>query len=256
MKLYNIWSPPFQELSGGIRVLYGLKAWLETHGQIVEINGKPDKNKIAIYPEIVVGNPFKSDNIVRYILQKPGLMTTRGIPGPTTFPGEKVFVFSELYNTVGVDKNHIMFLPILNLQLFKDKKQPRKGKCLFMRRKGNIPTQEWSTLFEITDKLIKDQQALADYLNTVEVMYSYGPIGAMNDLARLCGCRVVLIPSEDKFKQTKEEIAKYELCQDFNGISWEKDDGKKLNSDAFRHLYINLRLFMNYKIINFIELTQ
>jgi len=252
-KSYNIWSPEFNELSGGIRVLYGLKAWLEIKGQSVEMNGVPGINKISIYPEVVFHSPFGTNNVVRYILQKPGLMTTHGVPGPTTFEGEKVFVFSELYNTVGVDEDHKMFLPILNTTLFKDKKKPRSGACVYIRRKPRGPIIDYPIL---TKEFIEDQQALSDYLNSIEIMHFYGPTSAMHDIARLCGCRVVIHPAEDKFKQSKEEFAKYELCQDFNGISWGKDEGKKLDSDAFRQCYIDLRKLMDEKITNFIEMTQ
>lgn len=252
-KSYNIWSPPFEQLSGGIRVLYHLRSWLETRGQIVEINGPTRKNQITIYPEIVNGNPLEGDNIVRYVLQKPGLMTTHGVPGPTSFPGEKVFVFSEIYNTVGADKDHIMFLPVLNLHLFKDKKRPRKGGCVVIRRKTQKPIIDYPV---ITNDFIKDQRALADYLNTVEVMYFYGGSSAMHDIARLCGCRVVIIPAEDKFKISKEDFTKYELCQNFNGISWGKDEKKILDSDSFRNHYINLIKLFHKKINNFIDITQ
>ena len=252
MLRYNIWSPKFDPLSGGIRVLYGLRSWLETKGQTVDINGPINGNFIAIYPEILRVNPFKATNIVRYVLQKPGLMTTFGQPGPTSFPDEKVFVFSRLYDTIGVDEDHIMFLPILNLHLFKDQKKQRKGKCVYVRRPSGEPVVDGF----LVNNIINDQVALADYLNTVEVMYGYGPATAMYDIARLCGCRVVIMPTEDKFKQTREEFAKYELCQDFNGISWGADEGKKLDSDSFRECYINLRKLFDKKIDTFIELTQ
>jgi len=254
-KQYNIWSPAFNELSGGVRVLYGLKSWLETKGQTVEINGESDENKIAIYPEIVNYNPLKSKNVVRYILQKAGLMTTHGVPGPTTFEGEKVFVFSELYNTVGADEDHKMFLPILNTTLFKDQKKQRKGACVYIRRIPRTPIIDYPGPV-LTKEIIKDQQGLSDYLNSIEIMHFYGPTSAMHDIARLSGCRVVIHPAEDKFKQTKEDFAKYELCQDFNGISWEEDDGKKLDTERFTGLYFDLRKRMWDKIDNFINLTQ
>jgi hypothetical protein len=254
LRPYTIYSPEYNLTSGGVRVLYGLRSWLEIKGQEVYMN-EQKKGAIAVYPEIIHGNPLNGEKVVRYILQKPGLMTMGGKGGPTTF-NEQAFVFSEMYNTIGADKDHIMFLPIINTELFKDKKQPRKGSCLFMRRKIGIPVKEFSNIPELTDELIKDQQALADYLNTVEVMHAYGPLSAMWDISRLSGCRVIIHPSEDKFKQTKEDIAKYELCQNFNGLSWEKDDGKKLDSDAFRKLYLDLRKQMNNKIDFFIKETQ
>lgn len=249
MRPYNIWSPKYDVTSGGIRVLHGLRSWLEIKGQEVYMN-EEKKGAIAIYPEIVNGNPLNGEKVVRYVLQKPGLMTMGGKGGPTSF-AEQAFVFSEFYNTIGVDKDHIMFLPILNTELFKDKKQPRKGLCVYKRR----ATPNTIDGFVLSDELIKDQQKLADYFNTVEVVYAYGPLSAMWDIARLCGCRVIINPSNDKFKQTKEETSKYELCQNFNGLSWIEDDGK-FDSDSFRELYLDLRKQMDTKIDFFIKESQ
>jgi O-antigen biosynthesis protein len=250
MKPYNIFSPPYDLISGGIRVLHGLRSWLETRGQEVYMNGQ---GGITVYPEIVHGNPLNGDKIVRYVLQKPGLMTTKGVPGPTSYdPTDRVFVFSQLYNTLGVDEKHLMFLPILNTNLFKDYKRIRKGKCVFLRRPANNPVEG----FILTQEFCRNQNQLADYLNSVEVMYVYGPVSAMWDLARLCGCRLVILPSQDRFKQTKDQVMTYELCQNFNGLSWGFDEGKLLDSNSFRELYLGLRKKMEDKIDYFIEETQ
>lgn len=252
LKSYNIWSPPFDPLSGGIRVLYGLKAWLETRGQIVYINGSPKEDFIAIYPEIVNGNPFNAKHVVRYILQKPGLMTIKGIPGPKNYPStDHIFVYSRFFDIFNVNHDHILFLPILNTHLFRDFKRPRNGKAYFLRRKPAVSPDG----FILPQSLINDQEKLAGFLNTIEVLYVYGQT-VMYEIARLCGCRVVIIPSDDKFIMTKEEFKKWELCQDFNGISWGKDEGIKLDSDAFRMLYLDMVQSMNQKIINFTEITQ
>jgi len=250
-KYYSIFCPPYSITSGGIRVMHGLKSWLAIKGEVVMENVKFKDDFIAVYPEIVNGNPFNAQTVVRYILQKPGMMTSGGTPGPTVFDKtDKIFVFSKLYNTMGVDEDHLMFLPIINLNLFKDQKRRRSGKCLFIG-KGN-PNITVPGTFIVDRPFAEDQEKLADYLNTVEVMFGYDPVSAMYDIARLCGCRVVVLSSW----WTKEEFADYELCQDFNGLSWGKDEGNKVDSGSFREHYIKLVKLMSQKIDFFINESQ
>ncbi|MBI4058103.1 hypothetical protein HY405_02235 [Candidatus Microgenomates bacterium] len=88
MKPYSVVTPKFKIDSGGIRVMWGLYGWLLAKGQIVNVNLKyPDPNFIAIYPEVYQGNPIGANTVVRYILQKPGMMG-KGTPGTASFrPG-------------------------------------------------------------------------------------------------------------------------------------------------------------------------
>jgi hypothetical protein len=248
---YSIMSPPFSTVSGGIRVMYGLRSWLETKGQIVFMNAHIDTDFVAVYPEIYAGNQAGAKTVVRYILNKPGVMQVIDLPGPREFePTDKIFVFSKLFDTFNVDDEHLMFLPILNLHIFKDLKKKRKGKCFFIGKGQQSIISP--TDFIIDRKFATNQLALAEYLNTVEVMYGYDPVSAMYDIARLCGCRVVIFPSS----YSKEEFTKYELCQDFNGISWGNDEEKKLDVDSFRSLYEDMIALFSEKVDIFIELTQ
>lgn len=254
MKPYSVWCPPFEVTSGGIRVLYGLVGWLLSKGQIVVPNAKAiDGEYITIYPEIVNGNPFGAENVVRYILATPGVMASGGVPGPTTFPKEdSIYVFSELYNNdLKVDKDHIMFLPILDLNTFKvTNTGKRNKKCKLIGKGYDLHLPETEGLFELTREFSNDQQQLADYLNECQVMYSYDPNSAMFEIARLCGCQVEIIPSRYK----RDEFEKYE--PGMNGITYYGEETSKLDAEEFRTHYKSLILDFDYKIDKFIESTQ
>jgi len=256
-KPYSVRAPAFDPLSGGIRVMYGLYGWLLAKGQIVYLNAKYNNDDfIAIYPEIYHGNDTGAKTVVRYILNKPGVMTTYGIPGPTSFdPNDKIYVFSKLYDTFGVDDDHLMFLPILNLNLFKVKKGKRKNRCVFVGKGIDIDLKETKGLKRITRELAMDQRGLADYLNTCEIMYSFENPTAMNEIARLCGVRVVFIPDGAMTTYTKKDLeTKYE--PGMNGISWGLQDDQKLDTEAFRGHYEALRAKFSKKLDKFIEETQ
>lgn len=248
---YNLWIPPFETTSGGIRVLYGLLGWLLAKGQEVVTNAK-GPGFVTIYPEIVHGNPLEGDRVVRYILATPGVMGMGGVPGPTEFDDSEIkYVFSKLYNTLNVDKSHIMFLPILNLHIFKvTNKGKRTKKCKFVGKGLDLHLPQTEGLFEVTRPFAQDQQQLADYLNQCEVMYSYDNNSAMFEIARLCGCQVVIIPSI----YSKEEFSKYEPGMD--GIMWGLEEDCSFIPDEFRSHYISLVDTFQEKLERFIDETQ
>ena len=252
MRPYTIVSPDFQITSGGIRVMYGLYGALLAKGQIAFMNGMMGEDFIAVYPEITRGNPTNSKHIVRYILNKPGVMTTNGKPGPVVFdPTDKLWVFSEIYNEGLVDKDHIMFLPILDLHTFKvTNKGKRSKKCKLIGKGSDFHLPETEGLYEITREFANDQSKLADLLNECEVMYTYDPNSAMMEVARLCGCRVVIIPSTYKW----EDYEKYEPGLD--GVSFIKNEKTDFDPYEFREHYQGLVKEFDRTLDRFIDETQ
>lgn len=232
--------------------MYGLYGWLLSKGMVAYVNASfENKDFVAIYPEIVNGNPMEAENVVRWLLNEPGVMSNGLEPSPTTFPPEdKLYVFSELFNTVGADEEHKMFLPILNTSLFSNlRRRERPHKCVFVG-KGINRALHPENCVEIDRNLAQDQVQLADFLNSCEVMYAYDPVSAMYEIARLCGCRVVLF--NDKY--SKEEFEKYE--PGMNGISWGKDEGIQVDSEKFRNHYEEMKDLFSKKLDTFIEKTQ
>jgi len=249
---YSIYLHRWDTTSGGIRVMHGLYGWMLAKGQVIFQNAMfEDKNFIGIYPEIVVGNPMEAKTVVRYLLNEPGVMTNGIEPSPTTFdPSDKLYVFSELFNTVGADEEHKLFLPILDTHLFKDeRRRERPYKCVFVGKGQDLGLHPKDCL-QVDRNLAQDQKHLADFLNDCEVMYAYDPVSAMYEIARLCGVRIVLFNP----KYSKEEFSKYEPGMD--GISWGKDEEVKLNSDIFRAHYLEMRHTFSLKLDRFIDATQ
>ncbi len=252
MRPYCVVTPDFKIDSGGIRVMWGLYGWLLAKGQIVNVNTKyPDPDFVAIYPEIYHGNPMEANTVVRYILQKPGMMG-KGTPGTSSFrsgptefdPNDKLFAFSRLYME-GLAENQYMFLPILDMYLFTDKKKPRTKKYYYIG-KGKNTIKHPSDATELPR--MRDQQKLADMMNKCEGLYIYDPVTALSEIARLCGTRVVMFAPMDGFEKNYEP--------GINGISLYKDNGVKLNYTKFRAHYSKMREAFSTKMDSFITLTQ
>jgi hypothetical protein len=250
---YSVVSPPFELTSGGVRVLYALHGWLLAKGQVSYMTATYDnKDFVAVYPEVYRGNMVNTEHIVRYILAKPGFIRLYGVPGPKVFDKEdKIFIFSELYNTFGADKDHIMFLPVLNMHLFKDQKRPRTKTCFYVGKGINLDKHPKDAI-NINREIVQDQQGLADTLNGCSVMYGYDPVSAIYEVARLCGCRVVLIPEGH---YTKEQWSTYE--PGMNGITWGLEEPTvELDTKEFRSHYEGMIKEFEKKLDFFIDETQ
>jgi hypothetical protein len=247
-KPYLIRTPDFDPVSGGIRVMYALYGWLLAKGQIAFLNQGLYIPSVGIYPEIYHGNDMNADKVIRWILQKPGVMSTNGIPGPTVFDEtDEIYAFSKVYDQWGLDDDHILFLPVLDLHTFKDQKKKRTKTAYYCARGNNLQKHPQDAI-EITRAFATDQQALADLLNECQKLYIYDNITAMLEVARLCGC-----PVEYWGKDTEETLQKYE--PGVNGIST-SEVTRDFNSDAFRSHYIDLQRIFSEKLDKFIERTQ
>lgn len=255
---YVITSPEWETTSGGVRVMYGLYGWLLAKGQVVFLNQKPEgSDPIAIYPEIQQGNPAEATKVIRYILNKPGVVPALLADGslqhgPEVFaPTDELYYFSRLFGEA-TDANHYLFLPILNMHVFQDQKKRRTKTAYFVGKGMNYPY----TPIHPTDAILidrtfaQDQQALADLLNTCEVLYCYDPVTAMTEISRLCGCRLVMVNPV----YTKEDFYRYEPGG--AGMSWGKDQGITLDTATFRAKYDILRQIFDEKLDILIESSQ
>lgn len=256
-KPYVIASPPWETTSGGVRVLYGLYGWLLAKGQVVFLNQKPSRGEfVAIYPEIQKGNPAEASTVVRYIMNKPGLIPALMSDGSLQYgdtefdKNERVYYFSRLFG--GDEKSNYLFLPILDLHVFRNQYKKRTKTAYFVGKGINYDIKpihpEGSILIDRV--LAQDQQALADLLNECSVLYCYDPVSAMLEIARLCGTRIVMVNPV----YTKKEFKKYE--PGMNGISWGEDKGIKLDIEEFRQRYEDMIKIFEAKLDRFIDDTQ
>lgn len=230
--------------------MYGLYGALLARGEVAFLNATfDDPNFVAVYPEIYTGNEAGAKTVVRYILAPPGEMSHNGYPGPTQFdPSDILYSFSKMiYKT---DDRHTLFLPILNTYLFKDQGKKRTKTCFYVGKKHNLGLHPEDSI-EVSRYTAGDQNKLADILNECQVMYCYDHRTAMTEIARLCGCRVVVIPSTVPM----EEFKLYE--PGMNGITWGVD-GKEVKLDVaeFRRHYLEMKDIFNRKLDWFVEETQ
>jgi hypothetical protein len=236
--------------------MWGLYGWLLAKGVEVYMNRYPLEKSIgesiAIYPEIIQGNPIGSKTVVRYILAPLGEMAliNQGIatPGPSYYPKtDLLYSFSKLI--YATDDAHTMFLPIIDTHIFKDQHRERTKTCVMFGKQPNKGLHPADSIV-IDRQFAADQSALSDTLNECKMMYVYDHRTAMTEVARLAGCSITIFPSV----YSKEQFSLYE--PGMNGITWGDEPYNPLDAEKFRHHYFEMIKTFEKKLDLFIENTQ
>lgn len=222
---FVIWSPEFNESSGGIIALHylchlinnlGRKSYifrpelvyqsLGYQGAFNSVKSEafsriyapvrtsfPSKNSIVIYPEIVEGNPLKGQNIVRWLLYKPGAFTGTIQYGEDDliFTYQDAFDSNELPQIRGGNLYVLYYLNDIYKQTNFGK---REGAC-FLIKKGahKLSRKEYGkkTLIDGLNHMEK-----ARIFNQSEVFISYDTSTLYSQYAALCGCSSVVVPDD------------------------------------------------------------
>ena len=244
--MYIIYAPQYTHRSAGTRILYELSYQLNKHGYesyMLAWDNVPyygNRYKICsldfatssvargawvVYPEIVKGNPLKAANVIRYVLNVPGLLG-----GDKTYASSEILFSWNSYISKHSWNSPIVKTPCIDLSIFKDGGLPRKGSCYFVYKGVNVPRRPQLEEIEITGQY--PPHGLSDLFNSVEVFYTYDDMTAASDEARLCGCPVVLLNEDtDKYDLLKEN--KYGMAFFLSELPWAKKTVHK-----FRKLYI------------------
>jgi hypothetical protein len=272
-KSFIVWAPPWSPSSAGIVVLHRLAQELSRRGEKVYMTTDQQNpewppiptsgqgyaklslaSSIVIYPEIVHGNPLGCENVARLILHIPGYWG-----GPVEFDKHEVlWAFLEFWNRrsgLNLPNGRILTVPYLDLDLFRDYGNERI-RDYFYRGKGEQPDvyldaeslggkEEHNSQF--------GQVQLVEKLNTARILYSYDNVTAMNDIARLCGCPVVLIP-DPMYKREDIEL----LMGPGMGYGLEEEALAKetMDSKRVKQIFIDREGIFQDQLTNFIEIMK
>jgi len=268
MKPYYVYSPPFDRSSGGIVVMHKIAKDLSSKGCEVHLKDVVlDKlyqtdwpnmaHGIAIYPEIVHRNPFGCKTVVRILLSIPGMWG-----GPTDFsPYDLLYVYSKMFNSkIHMPENRILYVPCLDLNVFYDQGKSRSW-VGYYRGKGTQPDlHEISHASPLGGKESfrgeARQAALCDLLNRCRLLYVYDYCTCITDIARLCGCPVVVIPNDIFSKADYEQSEFWE----FGGIGYGLEEAdlaiNSMDSQHARDWYLMKEEEFQVALDRFIEVTQ
>lgn len=225
---YLVWGYDYSHASGGPKVLHRLCHELNEAGQEASIGngyatnpewdtpqGVMDSDTIAVYPEVVAGNPWNAQRVVRWVLNTPGKLG-----GDRVYdPAETVFSYSPLFMDAP-----LLHLPAIETDIYTDRGLAREGELYYVGKGSQSDTNGAAA---ITHEMRLDRHALADALNRATLLRCFDDTTAMAQIALLCGCPVLVVPS-----------------------------GQRLEPAAFRDEYLAQWPVFLEQLARFVEVTQ
>lgn len=187
-------APKYNPLSAGCRALYDLNQSLNQNGYQSEIMlytepPRPyDSNAVVIYPEVIPENPLNATKVVRYMLNKDGLITGK----PIRF-GANDFIltwFDCLHNPY-----HARLWKPLIPDFFNDHATrsalDRNIDCTYIGKGAGITDCKVIPNTIYVNGL--SRKALADLLRQTRILYTYDPLSVLNSEAMFCGAMVCIL---------------------------------------------------------------
>jgi hypothetical protein len=218
---YYIWADSYRQSSAGIRSLHYLCHALNELGQEAYVTPAPTCNPslrtprltreivrqhfttgrtpIAIYPEVVSGNPLAAPTVARWLLNRPG-----HIGGDTHFDSnDLIFHFARWCIPEGTHESAILNLPTVDTAVFNNDDNPldsqRKGICYyankFLAAGGRIATEIAASAISLGLETPRAPHELAEIFRQSEALLCY-ELSSMIPEALSCGCPVLIMPSE------------------------------------------------------------
>jgi hypothetical protein len=149
---------------------------------------------VAVYPEVLTGNPLKARRVARWVLNTPGYLA-----GDAAYDAsELVFTWSKRF----YDTDRVLTIAVIEPELFNADGLPAKTLDCFYVGKGHrrgaarVPLTDGMT--EITSVWPPTRPEVADLLRRTRTLYTYDDCTSLMGEALQCGCRVVLLPEEQE----------------------------------------------------------
>lgn len=275
---YYIFTPNYRESSSGIQALHylchalnleGAKAYIagakitnpDLHTPLLEHNlilqhKKAGTPFIAVYSDIISDNPLNAPVVVRYMLNKEGVINGNRIY-PT--PGELRFYFREEFYDPQIPGD-IIFTPMIDLEEFKpDPLIKRDLNLLYLNRVPRSAVDFSKLPSDITVLSMEDPltlKELAAVLKRGKVLYSF-EMSSTCSLAACAGCPVVSLfaPNFEKYSISTNDI------KNSHGAFLTSDEKNQIQkaqekTTVFRDFYTKIEDQFWNQLQNFIEKTQ
>jgi hypothetical protein len=258
---FVIVAPPFVANSAGVGCLYRLCHELRSLGfqavvAVVAGGGQTapgldtpmidltlarvlcDRGFTAIYPETVPGNPLAAASVIRWVLNRPGLLGGDAVYSDD----EHVFYYSEVFRPY--IQNRIagkLYMPTIDESIFyadENVSSRRSLECFYVGksvwRDGVI---DGDRMFEITREFPAKAE-LGKLFRAARVLYCFDNSTILAYEALLCGCPVVVIPDGTQSRQDYENL---EIGMD--GIAWgiEEHRGEPVDLPGLRDRYARVK---------------
>lgn len=192
----------------------------------VEHKPRMTPQTVAMYPEMVRGNPLGAAHVARWLLYTPG------VRHPYEFTENEMYFrvdeFADLPDLTGGAPD--LFMWKVNRTYRNENRPDRKGACFIVRKWKDGPRHP------VTDSAIqldgKSHEEINEIFNRCDTFYSYDDATMYSQYAAISGCLSVVIPSGDGSRD--EMLANHMLGR--YGIAYGFEDEKIAHARATAHL--------------------
>jgi len=190
----------------------------ECHFPLLDATTEDINDSIILYPEIIEGNPLGAKKVVRWLLNKPGVIT-----GSSSYGfDDLIFYYAEHFLPEGLNLGESFRLKITDMKthIYQDRGEQYREGVYYMVRKGkDIPLNYHPKNAIQVDG--KSHAELAKIFSKAEMFISYDMHTAYSVFASMCGCDSVVVPRSNI---TKEQWKIGKDSTDLDGIAYGFDD--------------------------------
>jgi GT2 family glycosyltransferase len=218
---YYIWADDYSHTSAGIRCLHYLCHALNELGEdafiapaqilnpslrtktltidIVRQHFLSGRKPIALYPEIVIGNPLAAPVVARWLLNRPG-----HIGGSNELSADELHFHFARWCLPESDLNSLILnLPTVDTSIFNNLNNPtdqsRRGTCYYTHKHrhfgGVIGREIPCDALNLGHEIPRSAHELAKIFRQSEALYCFESSSIIPE-ALACGCPVLIVPSD------------------------------------------------------------
>lgn len=185
-------------------------------------------DSVVIYPEITAGNPLQARCVVRWLLNKPGV-----ISGKKEFGSKDLFFFYDsIFNDWDLNPNEGNHLIVSDLKSEIYNKvndtDNRFGQC-YMVRKGRNRKLDYHDPSAIKVDGLSHEE-LSKVFNECKYFICYDLYTMYSRYAAMCGCIPIVVPQEDLPADVwyPETENRYGIAYGWENVSWAVETREKL----------------------------
>lgn len=210
---YLIYIKHFSKHVGGIVALHKLCHDLNSLGKEAYVLSKEthpkfntpylgekkfsDQEVIVVYPEIEKGNPYNAKNVVRWVLNTPGVCGNAEDFYNFKKSSDLIFKYSEFFTLKKESESKgILTTTFIDESIFFDSNSSRKNSCFFVKKGGIKKSVHPSDSIDLS-KHESDFKYMADTFRSTEYFYCYDNACFWVVLAALCGCISIVVPNSN-----------------------------------------------------------
>lgn len=186
------------------------------------------EDAIVVYPEIIDGNPLLANQVVRWLLHKPGYHRGYHKFGKN----ELFFYYLRAYDDPSLNRcpDNLLYINKLRDDVYKQINfDVRNENSCYILRKGTGRT----IVHDLQDSILIDglsHEECAKIFNQVKYCISYDTYTMYSVYAAMCGCISIVIPEEGLEKEAwmPNEEDRYGLAYGFHDIDYAVNTKEKL----------------------------